>query len=606
MRIKIWSIVLLLALSVWAAAQETPSIISEIIVTGNHRVLKDVILAQMRTKVGQPYVQETLDRDKRSIEELGFFSAVDVRATPLDGGNYRLAVDVAEYPEIKEIRIVGNTAVKTEEILGVITLKAGQVFNLKARQESSTAINDLYTRKGFFLAGIQEFGPMTDSPSTINIVLVEAKVGTVSVRGNTKTKDWVMKRLIKTRTGDTFSITKWGNDLRRLYNTQWFDPVRSVEDTGKELGVVDLTAEVKEVRTGTFNIGLQLDPRSSLAGVIRVQETNLRGTGQSVGVNFIQATKGGGPSVDLDYSNPFIDSHDTTLRASVYNRLVYRFSGGPFGGGGLGNLDNFNERRTGGTIGLSRPVDDYLSLGASVRYETVKTNDDGTNFGNFGIINFNNNSTFVQQDGSVGVFSLSGVLNKRDVDIDPSTGSWVRLDVEPGFSHITNVGGTLQDKSILGSHSFIKNTVEYRHYWSPGQKPRGRDLEAPRTTIATRIKIGTISGKVPFFEQFFVGGADSLRGYDEDRFWGNNIATATVEFRKPIQKSFNAILFVDYGDAWGGYSGISNFSQTSKPDFHLGFGVGLSFRTPLGPIRLDLGFDEKGKSKTHFLIGTSF
>jgi outer membrane protein insertion porin family len=606
MSIRIWSVVLLFSLAVWAAAQQTPSVISEIVVNGNQRVLKEVILAQMRTKVGQPYVQDTLDKDKQTIEDLGFFSAVDVRATPLEGGNYRVTVDVQEFPEIKEIRVVGNQAVSTADILKVLTLKPGQVFNLKARQESRNAISDLYSKKGYFLAGIEEFGPMADSPGTVNIVLVEAKVGTVSIRGNEKTKDWVMKRLIKTRANETFSITKWANDLRRIYNTQWFESVRSVEDTGRELGVVDLTAEVKEMRTGTFNIGVQLDPRSSFAGVIKLQEQNLRGTGQSVGVNFIQATRGGGPSVDFDYTNPFIDNKDTTLRASVYSRLVYRFSGGPFGGSELNGINNFNERRTGGTLGLSRPVTDYLSWGASVRYETVKTNDNGGDLGNFGIINFNNDTTFVQQDGSIGVLSLGGILNRRDVDIEPSTGDWLRLDVEPGFSHITDVGGSLIDPSIIGSHSFVRNTIEYRHYWSPGQPPRGKDLEAPRKVIATRIKLGTITGTVPFFEQYFVGGAETLRGYDEDRFWGKNALMATVEYRHPIQKAFNAIIFVDYGDAWGGYSGFSGFDQTSKPDFHLGYGLGVSFRTPLGPIRLDLGFDDKGKSKTHFLIGTSF
>jgi outer membrane protein insertion porin family len=596
-----------MALSVWALAQQTPSVISEILVQGNQRVLKEVILAQMRTKVGQPYVQETLDKDRQSIEDLGFFSAVDVRAQPLDGGNYRVIVEVQEYAEIKEIRVVGNSVVSTKEILDTITLKPGQVFNLKAREESRLALRDLYAKKGFMLAAIEEFNPMTESPGTINIALIEMKVGTVSAKGNARTKDWVMRRLIKTRAGETFSLTKWGNDLRRLLNTQWFESVRSVENLGEREGVLDLTAEVKEMRTGVFNIGLQLDPRSSIAGVIRLQEQNLRGTGQSVGLNFIQATRGGGPSLDLDYTNPFFDDRDTTLRASVYSRLSYRFAGAFGNTSSLSSLDDFNERRTGLSIGLSRPVNDYLSYGASLRYETVKTNTANSGLGNFGIINFNTNSSFIQQDGSVGVISLGSISNRRDVDVDPSRGDWLRLDLEPGFSNITSIGGSLQDRSILGHHTFVRLNAEYRRYFSPGQKPRElRDLEEPRKTFATRLKVGTIAGQVPFFEQFFMGGSDSLRGYDEDRFWGKNALLATVEYRHPIQKSFNAVAFVDYGGAWGGYTGIQGFTQSRRPDFHLGFGVGVSFRTPLGPIRLDLGFDEKGKSRTHFLIGTSF
>jgi outer membrane protein insertion porin family len=596
LNLRIWSIVLLWALSVWAVAQQQQaSVISEILVRGNQRVLKEVIIAQMRTKVGQPYVQETLDKDEQAIYDLGFFTAVDVRPTPLDGGNYRVTVDVAEFAEVKEIRVVGNEAVKTEEILSVITIKPGQVFNLKARQESTNAIRDLYGRKGFLLAGINQFDPLPESPGTINLELVETKVGTVAVQGNTRTKDWVMRRLIKTRSGETFSLTKWANDLRRIYNTQWFESVNSVETTGSELGKLDLTAEVKEMKTGMFNVGVQLDPRSSFAGVIRLSEANLRGSGQSVGLNFIQATRGGGPSVDLDYTNPFFDERDTTLRAALYSRLVYRFSNAFGSGGNIGNIDDFNERRTGGSLGFSRPVNDYLSLGLTGRFEQVKTNNISQAQG-----------SYIQQDGQVMVLSAGGILNRRDVDIDPSRGDWLRLDIEPGFSHITEVGGAVgQNQNILGNKSFLKTTVEYRKYWSPGP-PRGRDLEAPRKVVAGRLKLGNISGTAPFFEQFFVGGSDSLRGYDEDRFWGNNAFIATLEYRHPIQKSFNAIAFVDYGGAWGGYGSVNNFTQSSKAKFQVGYGVGLSFRTPLGPIRLDLGFDQRGKSKTHFMIGTSF
>ncbi|HSI72031.1 MAG TPA: POTRA domain-containing protein [Fimbriimonas sp.] len=596
MSIRIWTVFLLFTLSVWVAAQQqSSSVISEILVRGNQRVLKEVILAQMRTKVGQPYIQETLEKDEQAIYDLGFFTAVDVRPTPLEGGNYRVTVDVAEYAEIKEIRIVGNSAVKTEEIMAVLTIKPGQVFNLKARQESTNAIRDLYSKKGFLLAGINEFGPLAESPGTINIDLVETKVSSVSVQGNTRTKDWVMKRLIKTRAGDTFNLTKWANDLRRLYNTQWFETVNSVEDTGKELGKIDLTAEVKEMKTGMFNVGLQLDPRSSFAGVIRLSEANLRGSGQSVGLNFIQATRGGGPSLDLDYTNPFFDEKDTTMRVALYSRLVYRFSNAFGTSSGITSTDDFNERRTGGSIGFSRPVTDYFSLGLSFRYEGVKTNNIGSATGDF-----------IQQDGTVGVISLGGILNRRDVDVDPSRGDWLRLDLEPGFANISKVGGALAtQKQYEGRKSFLKTNFEYRRYWSP-DPPRGRDLDAPRKVVAARIKLGNIAGTSPFFEQFFVGGSDSLRGYDEDRFWGNNAFIATLEYRHPVQKSFNVIGFVDYGGAWGGYGSVNNFTQSASPNFHVGYGVGLSFRTPLGPIRLDLGFDDRGKSRTHFLIGTSF
>jgi len=579
-----------------AAAQQS-SVVREIVIRGNQRVSKEAILAAMRTKVGQPYLQENLERDRQAILDLGFFSAADVRPSALENNEWRVLVDAQEFPEIKEIRVVGNQAVKTEEIVAAIQpfLKPGDVYNLNSLRPASEAIRALYTRKGFFLGPIEDLSPLAESPGTLNIQLVETRVGTVSVQGNTRTSDRVMRRLIKTRTGETFSIPKWSADLRRILNTQWFESVRSIEDDQTEIGKINLVADVKEGRTGSFNVGLQLDPRNSLAGIIRLSDTNFRGTGQGVDINYIQATRGQGPSIDLGYTNPFFDNKDTSLRVQVYSRLVFRFANAFGSNSPVTDSDQYNERRTGGSVGFNRPLNDALSIGISARLENVTTNNLGTT----------NANSFIQQDGTVGVFSFGGVMNKRDRDLDPTRGSWARLEIEPGFSNITKVGGAASGFDILGQNTFFRTTAEYRTYLTDGP-PLGRDLEGSRRVLALRARYGQISGKVPFFEQFFAGGADSLRGYPEDRFWGTQSLLATAEIRYPIQKAFSVIGFVDYGGAWGGYGSVNNFTQSNRFSLHLGYGVGLSFRTPLGPIRVDLGFNENGGSRTHFLIGTSF
>jgi outer membrane protein insertion porin family len=148
--------------------------------------------------------------------------------------------------------------------------------------------------------------------------------------------------------------------------------------------------------------------------------------------------------------------------------------------------------------------------------------------------------------------------------------------------------------------------LEYRQYFT-NQPPRGRkDPDAPRRVLAVRAKYGAVSGTIPFFEQYFAGGSNSIRGYDEDRFWGKYTLQTSIELRLPIQRSFNTVLFVDYGGAWGGFGSVNDFKQSDKFKMHVGYGIGLSFRTPLGPIRVDFGFNEEKGSRTHFLIGTSF
>ena len=220
-----------------------------------------------------------------------------INATPLEGEAWRITVDVSEFPEIREIRITGNKAVSTDDILKVLPLKTGQLFNLKDAKPSADAIEKLYTNRGLF-GRVLRFIPNPDSPGTIDIGIVEGVVGNVTVVGNTSTQKRVIEKLVRVRPGDPFNYPKWQRDLSRLYNTGYFEnvedksPLRPRDLEGDQL-VFDLQGEVKEARTGVFNVGVALDPRNSLAGLLSIADTNFRGTGQSISLNYTQATIGG-------------------------------------------------------------------------------------------------------------------------------------------------------------------------------------------------------------------------------------------------------------------------------------------------------------------------
>ncbi len=591
------------ALVLFAALAHSQSLVKDIVVRGNATVNREAILSAMTLKVGAPYSDDKRAADEVAIKSLGFFPAVRVLGVPDDTGNgWIVRVDVQEYPVIKEIRVMGNTVVKTEDIVAKLptTMRPGHIYNENERRTASKAISDLYSDKGY-LADFTEFGPMDASPQTLSIAIVETRVGDISVQGNKITKDRVIRKLIRTRPGDVYNREKWRSDLVRLYGTGWFETVEPEPTLGSDVGVVDLTVNLKETRTGTFNVGLQLDPQNSLAGILRYSQSNVGGTGQNFGINLLQSTQGVGPSVDLDYSNPFIDNSQTTLRASLYSRVIFRFQGGFLGsssGSGLTDASQYNERRTGGSLGFSRPISDNVNAGISLRAESVTTNNiDATT---------DNMNNFVRQDGFVSVLTTGVTRDRRDVPIDPARGDWAQINIEPGFSDITKVGGLTTDVGILGPSVFGKASFEYRKYFSDGP-PRGFKLDDPRRVLAFRLRGGTILGNVPFFEQYFAGGSESVRGYAEDRFWGKNTLISTLEYRYPLQKSFSFVGFIDYGGAWGGYAGINNFSQSDDFRLHVGYGPGISFKAgPLGNIQLYLGFDEYGKTRTHFLIGNSF
>lgn len=590
-----------------AAAAAQSDVVREVVVRGNVRVGTEAILSVMTLKPGQPFLESSREQDEQSINAMGYFSAATVTAQPVEEGAYRIVVDVKEYGEIKEIRFAGNTAATSEELLKAIPFKPGDVFKLNLVPVASRAIQSLYERKGSF-AVVAEFGPLTDSPGTLSIIIQESKVGVVTVNGARDTKDYVFRRLIRTRSGQVFNAERWRADIVRLQNTQWFRPgsIDGLADTQREPGLVDLTALVQEDRTGNFQIGLQVDPQNAIAGVIKLQEINFRGTGQSIGIDLLQAARIGGPSISLDYANPFLDEKGTGLRASLYSRIVYRFAN-TFGQTTFAGGNDYFERRTGGAGGITRLFLDrpnnVVQGGLSARYEGVRTN---VPVGVTSALFTDPAGSAIRQDGQVGVLTFGLTRDRRDLALDASRGDFLAFNLEPGFSNIQRVSGPLDVSDILGRSTFIRTSFDYRSYFTNGKRRTIRDIDGARRVLAFRARGGTIIGRVPFFEQFFAGGAQSVRGYNEDQFWGKNQLITTAELRLPVQRAFNVIAFVDYGGAWGGYPGFNNLIQSNSFKLHLGYGFGVSVRTPLGPIRLDLGFDENGRSRTHFLIGTSF
>jgi len=93
---------------------------------------------------------------------------------------------------------------------------------------------------------------------------------------------------------------------------------------------------------------------------------------------------------------------------------------------------------------------------------------------------------------------------------------------------------------------------------------------------------------------------NTIRGYDFGEFSGDKSLVFNVEYRLPLAKNFQAVLFTDWGQAWD-YEESINLA-----DLKFGKGIGIRFDTPIGPIRLDYGIDEEGEGQTYFSIGHTF
>lgn len=592
-----------LALGCAAMAQSTRTV-RDVTIEGLKNVNELAVRTVMRLKSGQPVDQVAIERDEEEIYSLGYFSAVRILRRDVNDTETDLTVQVTEYPVVKEIRIEGNTIFSDEQILPLILeeQEIGQIWNNNKALPITNAIRKLYTDRGYII-NFEQFGPLAESPGTLNVKILETVIGEIRLEGLHRTKANTVRRIMKSEPGKPLNYDLLQRDIEELYYTYWFEDIKGEQSVGARPEVVDITLQFKEARTAQINAGIALDPQSRLVGTVSVGDTNFRGMGQTVGVELEQATVGGGPSARLAFSDRFIDDKDTSLSASIFSRVVYNFTGnGLIGSTSSDTEDRFNERQTGVTLSLSRPYGDWFRASVGLIAKNTRTLDLVTT----------TTENFVQQDGDLVILQLAGEYNTSLPSVEPVQGQSARFMVEPGYSNITKIGGNVaQFQNTLGSSTFVRTTAVFRKYWSKQPKTEENvrpeiKLAEPRPVLAFKLELGHIDGTVPFFEQLFIGGTNSLRGYPNQRFWGNNSALATIEYRYPIQKSFNLIAFADYGSAWGGYGEIRDFEQSDKPNFRLGYGLGLAFRTPLGPIRVEFAFDDKGKGRTHFSVGTSF
>lgn len=617
-RILALIVVVVLILTVPGVGIAQTARVVDIAISGNSNINSDTIRNAVTLKPGDDYTEQAIEKDKAAIMALGYFSAVTPRKEDVPGG-VKVTYEVTENPRICDIKVVGNEPIALDKVLGLMKTKANQVLNTNTLNQDIEAIQNYYGDQGYIAYVTEpEVDPKT---SVLSVPIVVIRVESVVITGNKKTKAWALLREMKTQPGNIFNVKVLKEDIIRIYNLDILEDVKPYQITpGSDIGVVKVTIPVVEKKTGMVSLGFGYSSRQRLVGQARLAETNFRGRAQGVNLLWQQGTSqavGGSASEELGFYEPWIDKKHTSLSVNGFNKLLYRFSSGIFGSSSFANDQNYSERHQGGDVTLSRPISEKTRVFVGGRFDSVTTDPSllaktVKEVGQKPIVTYSDLIRIVQ-DGDITGGSIRLVHNTRDFDLDPGAGSYDGISFE--FGTVSGNGFRVEpDPDVDGSEilkpfpingPFQKSSIDIRRYFSKG----GKKLtpQDKRVTLAMRLRAGIASGELPFFEQFFVGGAESIRGYQEDRFWGNRMLVASVELRKPIAQSISGVLFADYGDAWAGGKqvNITQLPQTQKFEGFLGVGVGMRVNTPIGHLRLDYGIGSEG-GRTHFSMGQAF
>ena len=611
---------IMLMFSGLAVAQEKT--ISEIKIVGNDHVSTESVLSAITLKVGAPFSELTVQQAKQAIESMGYFQpGVTVGTETVDSG-VRLVFNVVENPVVKEINITGNTVIATEQLISLLRTSVGSVLNTNTLlQQDVKALEAYYEKEGYAAYVTEEIG-IDPQTGVLKIPIMEIKIEDIKVTGNKKTRSEVILREMQQKPGDVYNLKTLYSDIQRIYDLNIFELEGAVPyktEPGSDLGKVDIVIPVKEKQTGAVTLGLGYSSKQKLVGQAKVSEDNFRGRAQRVNLLWEQSGTRGS-SYEVGFFEPWLDSHQTSLGVNIYNKLIFRFSSNVFGGT-TDSANDYDERRKGGSVTIGRPLSRANRGFLTFRSESVDTSilDSGAS-----LFNLNQDATLASGTGRL-------TNDTRDSQIDPYLGGYNSLALEVGNVDFQRQNLAAEIQNLKGT--FVKYSIDGRRYFSKGGARK--ELNEQRTRIALRVMAGSLSGEVPFFEQYFVGGAESLRGFKEDRFWGKNMLLASAEYRFPLAKSLTGVGFVDYGDAWGSpeeymkrvdpvlnpdgtpvLDGLGNpvteivdlidsFSQHQDFSGNLGYGVGIRVQTPLGPLRLDYGFSSEG-SRAHFSIGHAF
>ena len=578
-------------------------VISSVKFTGNSRVTTAELLDITQLKAGEYFSRSRVEDAQRRLLATGKFSEVRPDAQVVDG-KMALSFAVVENQIVKNIVITGNKTIPTSTIMSALTTKPGSVQNYNNLREDRDKILGLYQAEGYTLVNITDMS--TDENGTLHISIVEGIVKKIEVKkmvtkqkGNRrtpnddvlKTKDYVIDREIEIQPGKIFNVKEYDATVDNLMRLGIFKNVKyEARSIPGDPEGIDLILLIDEDRTAELQGGVAYGSETGLMGTLSLKDSNWRGKNQQFGFTFEKSNKDY-TGFALDFYDPWIKDTDRVSWGWGAYKTDY------------GDEDSilFHEIDTVGfkvNIGKGLGKNFTLSLGTKVEYIKEKHEDGKLRKANNDKWYYKEKNKWREIEGVDDKYWLWSIYpyisyDTRNNYLNPTSGLYAKWQIEGGHA-----GG-------YKSGNFGNTTLELRTYHKGLFK---------NNTFAYKVVGGIASNSTKESQKFWVGGGNSLRGYDGGFFKGSQKLVATIENRTQLNDIIGIVVFADAGRAWKQNGRDPSYTRDNKDFGHnIGTtaGVGIRLNTPIGPLRFDFGWpvgnkmDDDGM-KFYFNMGQSF
>ena len=535
------------------------------------------------------YNEDKLRADEEALRQFYYnHGYADFRVISSDvaldetGNEYAITITVDEGERYK----FGNIAVESTvegidgaELERLVETRAGNTYSARDVQKSMEAISQRVSAAGYPFARVVPRGDRNFENNTIGVTYLvdqgeRAYVERIEIRGNTRTRDYVIRREFDISEGDAFNQETISRAKRRLEALGYFTTVNISTAPGSASDRVVVVVDVVDQPTGSFSIGAGYSVGGD--GFVleaSVEEKNFLGRGQ-----FIRVAVGGGLDDARTYNFSFTEPYF----------LGYRLAAGfdVFRSETSSNSD-YNYEETGATVRVTAPITEELATTVRYTYKELKYTEDGA-YGADGLpytaddkvsapyMDLIENSPWKQS-----IVGHSIVYNSVDDRIMPREGIYAN------FTH--------EYAGLGGDSEYYKAYAKFRYYHTLSD-----EFDLVGSLSASAGHVVSTGGDLNVFDQFQIGGKD-LRGFESsgigprlegDALGGTTYFTASAEANFPLplfpqDMNIRGAVFADAGTLYGNDVGNSTGAVGTDMSLRASVGAGVLWLSPFGPLRFD-------------------